>query len=260
MQHLYLSPHFDDAALSCGGQIAMHAAAGEAVVVANVFGGKPDYTAMSPFAQQIHARPHAGADPVAERWQEEQEALTILGAAERRGRYLDCIYRHEAAGRRWLYASEAALFGPVDPAEAPLVDELAKEIAGWAGPPAEARIYAPLAVGNHVDHQVVHRAAELLRQRGFAVWFYEDYPYVVRAAGALEAALARWAPRARWQAEPVALDEAAVQRKVTAVSAYRSQLGVLFGSDVAGTLIAFARQVAAQAGAGEYAERLWRKV
>lgn len=94
----------------------MRAAAGEAVVVANIFGGRPDYATLSPFAQQIHVRPHAGADPVGERWQEEREARAILGAGERRGGYLDCIYRQDPAGGRWLYASEAALFGPVDPA------------------------------------------------------------------------------------------------------------------------------------------------
>ena len=39
--HLYLSPHFDDAALSCGGQIATFTAAGQSVLVVTITGGDP---------------------------------------------------------------------------------------------------------------------------------------------------------------------------------------------------------------------------
>lgn len=258
MQHIYLSPHFDDAALSCGGQIAQRSAAGESVVVATIFGGKPDYADLSSFARSIHARPHAGQDPVAERWQEERDALAILGARGRRGDHLDCIYRRDPAGASWLYAEQAALFGPVHPAEKSMATKLAEEIAGWSGQADEVILYGPLAIGNHVDHQITHAAARLLHSQGYTVWFYEDYPYVVRATGALEAALAAQAAPDRWQPASIALNELSLQRKIAAVSAYRSQLGVLFGSDVAAALTDFAREVAADAGAGDYAERLWR--
>ena len=41
VDHLYLSPHFDDAALSCGGQIATWTAAGQSVLVVTITGGDP---------------------------------------------------------------------------------------------------------------------------------------------------------------------------------------------------------------------------
>ncbi len=56
VQHIYLSPHYDDAALSCGGAIVRHDLASEAALVATIFGGKPDYARLSPFAHSIHAR------------------------------------------------------------------------------------------------------------------------------------------------------------------------------------------------------------
>ena len=155
----FLSPHYDDAALSCGGLIAQLAAAGEPVVVATVFGGRPDMTTLSPFARSIHARPGAAGDLIAQRVAEERQALAILGAQGRPGDYLDCIYRRAEPDGRWLYDREEALFGAVDAADDGLVDELAAVFAALAPPADQCVIYAPLAVGNHVDHQVVQRAA-----------------------------------------------------------------------------------------------------
>lgn len=267
MQHIILSPHYDDAALSCGGLIAQRAAAGELVVVATVFGGRPDLTTLSPFARAIHARPGAAGDLIAQRVAEERQALAILGAQGWPGDYLDCIYRRAEADGRWLYDSEEAIFGAVDAADDGLVDELAAVLAALAPPAGQCLIYAPLAVGNHVDHQVVQRAAMKLVEGGYDLLFYEDYPYVVRDPAGLPAALDRVAPRAGWQPMPVPLSREDLERKIAAVTAYASQLAVLFGADgivtardVAGALDRFARFTAHEVGAGRLAERLWRAV
>lgn len=264
MQHIVLSPHYDDAALSCGGMIAQRAAAGDAVIVATVFGGRPDMAALSPFARSIHARPGAGADPVAQRVAEEHQALAILGAQPRPGDYLDCIYRREAAGGRWLYDREEALFGPVDGADDELTDELAAAFAALAPAGGQCVIYAPLAIGNHVDHQVVQRAAARLGKAGYTVLYYEDYPYVVRDPTGLAGALRQAAPRAGWLPQPVPLSLQDLERKIDAVTAYASQIGVLFGADgaggprdVAAALNGFARHTARATGIGRFAERLW---
>lgn len=263
VQHIYLSPHFDDAVLSCGGQISLLARAGEPVVVATVFGGKPNPEQLSPFAAAIHARPHAGADPVANRRREDQRALAVLGAVGRPGDYLDCLYRQDESGTRWLYASEEALFGPISSTERGLAYELAQAFASLAPEPGRCRLYAPLALGNHVDHQHVNRAALHLQRAGYVVRYYEDYPYIIREETALQARLGKRLER--WQAEVIALDKEAMRVKVEAVSAYRSQLGVLFGSggrghlaDVAPAMEAFGRQVAQDANIELFAERLWR--
>lgn len=264
MQHIILSPHYDDAALSCGGAMAQLAAAGELVVVATVFGGRADPATLSPFAQSIHARPGAGNDLLAQRIAEERQALAILGAQGRPGNYLDCIYRQQEPGGPWLYDREKALFGPVDAADGALVDELAAVFAALAPPADQCVIYAPLAVGNHVDHQVVQRAAMQLLEAGYDLLFYEDYPYVVRDSAGLPAALHRVKTNAGWQPRPVALSRQDLDNKIAAVAAYASQLGVLFGrngaatfQDVAGALDGFARFTAYETGTGRFAERFW---
>ena len=93
------------------------------------------------------------------RLEEELEALAILAAQSQTYAYLDCIYRQDALRRRWLYDGEEAIFGPVDASDDSLVDELAHDLMELAPTPGTCRIYAPLAVGNHVDHQVAHRSA-----------------------------------------------------------------------------------------------------
>ncbi len=259
-QHIFLSPHYDDAALSCGGLLAQISAAGGRTAVATIFGGKPDYDRLSPFARMIHSRPLAGEDPIDQRRAEERHALALLGAESWQGDYWDCIYRQDAAQARWLYASEAALFGPVDPADGPLVDALAQRLAALAPLPEQRLFYAPLAIGNHVDHQIVQRSAAILHDRGYTVRFYEDYPYVVRDPTGLEASLARLAARDRWQPHLVALSQADLQGKIDAVLAYVSQLGVLFpGGSAAAARVAAALQLHAQVvGNGGLAERLWQ--
>lgn len=265
MQHIVLSPHYDDAALSCGGMIAQRSAASDPVVVATLFGGQPDPATLSPFARSIHARPGAGDDLLAQRRAEERAALAILAAQPRPGDYLDCIYRQEQPGGRWLYASEEAIFGALDRADAALEEELAAAVAALA-PIADCTIYAPLAIGSHVDHQLTRKAARRLLEAGYPVRFYEDYPYAARDAGGLAAALQAGAPGGRWQPVTVALDRRSLDVKIAAVAAYTSQLDVLFGAggratprEVAAALDGFARLTAHAAGASGWAERLWTR-
>jgi LmbE family N-acetylglucosaminyl deacetylase len=259
-QHIFLSPHYDDAALSCGGLIAQLSAAGEQTVVATVFGGKPDYDQLSPFALMIHGRPLANADLIDQRRAEERHALALLGAESRPGDFLDCIYRQDATQTRWLYASEAALFGPVDPTDDALVEELAHCLAALAPLPDQCVLYAPLAIGYHVDHQIVQRSAAILQGRGYSVRYFEDYPYSARDPAGLESSLARLAERDRWQSHMIPLNPADLQVKVDGVLAYPSQMGVLFPGDgpapmrVAAALQAHALHV----GHGQMAERLWQ--
>ncbi len=260
LQHIFLSPHFDDAALSCGGLLAQLNAAGARTAVATSFGGKPDYARLSPFARSIHGRPLAGQDPIDQRRAEERQALALLGAESWQGDYLDCIYRQDAAEARWLYASESALFGPVDTADEALVEALARWLAALAPAPDRAVLYAPLAIGNHVDHQIVQRSAFLLRQRGYAVHFYEDYPYSARDPGGLEQALSRLAQRGPWQSALVQLSQIDLRAKIAAIMAYTSQLGVLFPGDgaVMQRVSVAVLEHAQRTGQDQYAERLWQ--
>jgi LmbE family N-acetylglucosaminyl deacetylase len=246
--HLYISPHLDDAILSCGGRIWQQAQAGERVLVVTIFAGAPAPDApLSPFAQEMHARWRL-ADAVAARREEDAAALTRLGAEGVYWPYVDCIYRRAPDGR-FLCASEQALFGKVHPAESALIAELADRLRALVWKQG-GTIYAPLAVGCHVDHQVVRRAVEGLA----GVVYYEDYPYAARP-GMLTVALGA----GRWQAELVSLSQEALEAKIAAIACYGSQFSSLDWADAA-EMAAAVRAFAQQTGGDRPAERYRRRI
>ena len=246
--HIYLSPHLDDAVLSCGGAIHGQVRRGEGVLVITLFAGLPDYRRLSPFAASLHTAWGDPPDPVGARRAEDAAVMRALGASYRHLSLLDCIYR--TAGGAFLYTSEEALFGDVHPAEADLEARIAAGLAPLCAEHPGATVYAPLRVGHHVDHQAVWGAA--LALEGVRLLFYEDYPYV-EEAGALE----------RAQAEPgdigwvAQVEEINVEAKIQAIAGYTSQLEFLFGGqeEMARQVRAYAASIVQGQG---YGERFWR--
>jgi len=250
MRPVYLSPHLDDAALSCGGLIHAQALQGESPLVVTIFAGRPNYEKLSPFAAEMHARWGNPPDVVAARRAEDQAALHSLGAEWEHLNFLDGIYRTDEQGRH-LYDSEAALFGPVHEADWPWIGELSEAIRRAASNPASVKLYAPLAVGNHIDHQLVQRATRLLHLTGYAVIYYEDYPYAELPGAVAEAQV--HVENSDWEAWRYPVD---VEAKIAAIAGYASQLDVLFGG--AAPMPARVRAYAAQIANGQgYAERYW---
>ncbi len=228
--HVYLSPHLDDAVLSCGGLIHQQARAGQPPLVITLFSDQPPADAeLSAFARSQHERWGTLDDVMGVRWSEDREALAVVGADYVRLNYPDCIYRGKARSDEpvWYYASEGALFGPVHPSEDRLPVELAAVLSELIPTGEGVTLYAPLTVGNHVDHQLTFAAALILRAQGWGLRFYEDYPYV-EAEGALVRALAARGAE-HWQPTVTPLDEDDVAAKIEAIARYESQLEVLFG-------------------------------
>ncbi len=250
--HLYLSPHFDDAVLSCGGLIAQQTGRGEQVVVVTLCAGAPPPGPVSAFAEFQHQRwlaEHPGADPISLRQAEDRAACSLLGAEPIYLDDLDCIYRRAPDGA-WLYDSEESLWGPLHPGDNTTV--LAAELARLIERLKPAFIYAPLAAGSHVDHQRARRVAEAWLLDGMPVLFYEDFPYVERGE-TLWYALNRPAP-GPWLRLPQALTASQAQRKQQAAVCYASQLDVLFQGQASARIYDYL----ALAGAPGLAEVLWQ--
>ena len=172
-QHVYFSPHLDDVVLSCAGRIARQTAAGEHVLVVTVFAGS-----RADAAPAAHARSQLWApfQDVAARRCEDRRALQTLAADYRWLDFPDALQRH----RR--YASVTRITGPLRRREAALQIQVAASIAKVSRQYPAARLYFPLGIGNHVDHQLVaavgldRQQVDSPRRRG--TLFYEDTPYV----------------------------------------------------------------------------------
>ncbi len=240
---IYLAPHLDDAALSCGGQIARLTRTGQRVLIVTVMAGDPPTDVENDYIRSLHARWELERDAAALRRAEDIAACAILGAEYLHWPIADCIYRLDPATGRPIYVSDDDIFGDVQPAEQPLVAEIAGLLQRL---PAAGQVYAPLTVGHHVDHLLVTAAAQIVF--GADLRLYEDYPYV-QQAGKLAAVIGdlpgRWAPTV------VALDAADLDAKVEAILAFRSQLSTFFSdrSDLERQLKGYAERVGG--------ERLW---
>jgi LmbE family N-acetylglucosaminyl deacetylase len=254
---IYLSPHLDDAVLSCGGRIWQQTRAGESVAVVTVFAGTPEPDAsLSSYAQGLHARWEYPVDAVEERQKENREALALLGADVVDWPYRDCIYRKTPDGD-YAYASEEALWGRIHPAEADLTRELTERMSALPVIP-QAALYVPLALGGHVDHRIVRRAAEgCMSGRHTRIWsYYEDFPYAEELEGAKPGDRYPSLAGDRWQAELVPLADEALEAKIAAIAHYRSQMSTFWSdrAEMATSVRAFARRT----GEGMPAERYWR--
>lgn len=265
--HIYLSPHYDDASLSCGGAIHQQTQAEQPVLVITICAAPPKPgEPLSPFAQRLHAAWGNPENVVAARQIEDQASLEVLGADYRRLDFTDCIYRGQPEQGQWYYNNDDQLFGQIHPAELALPIKMAEIVAEMVPAKEEVTLYAPLTVGHHVDHQLVHAAAWRLRQQGWTVAFYEDYPYadpnypLTRSMQAepnpynLEATLARQ-QTAHLQPQLRFISEENLEAKMESVRAYASQLRMLFGGET--EMQNYLRQYALNVGQGRLAERVW---
>jgi LmbE family N-acetylglucosaminyl deacetylase len=219
MSWIYLSPHFDDAVLSCGGLIFEQVQTSHGNVspeIWTILAGEPPPGPLSEFARQNHALWGIDKDEqaVAIRREEDAAAAAIVGAELVHFDIPDCIYRRSPGGE--VLYTETVLTSP-HPSDRRMPIRIATALR------TELReddvLVCPLSLGGHVDHVLVRRAAESLQR---PLLYYADVPYVLNYPGTLPAAITSFATR-RYRVSETGLDA-----WLRAVAAYRSQLDSLF--------------------------------
>lgn len=221
---IYLSPHLDDVALSCGGQIFQRTQAGQRVLIVSVTCADAPLGELPPFAQAHHESWQLGADAVAMRRAEDREACALLGADWLHWDVLDCIYRRHPETGEALYGSDEALFGVLHSAETPLIHHLAAKIREL---PPTNMLLVPLGYGYHVDHQLVRKSAE--HTLSVPLTYYEDYPYIQwMNERAIFTGRSVRDSASVWKKEVIPLVSTAIQQRIDAIAAFRSQLPHLF--------------------------------
>jgi LmbE family N-acetylglucosaminyl deacetylase len=171
-----LSPHLDDAVLSCGALIAGCTELGLSVVVVTVFNGPPDGP-LSQAAMEFHARCGHSDDAMKEREAEDDLALRRLGAASQRLSLPEALYRRESSGLH-RYPNHADINQGNVADEADLVATLAERLAGLSVVREADLLISPLGIG-HIDHELVAAASSLLVRPGGSMLWYEETPYIL---------------------------------------------------------------------------------
>jgi GlcNAc-PI de-N-acetylase len=143
-----LSPHLDDAVLSCWHVLTQP---GEASVI-NVFAGVPTHLG-EPAWWDAYTGATDSATRVRERIEEDRRALALAGRTATYLGFLDEQYRDQPQ--------------PLEP----LVEEIGRRLQPGA------HVHAAAALTQHTDHALVRSAALALRAAGFVVSLYADLPH-----------------------------------------------------------------------------------
>lgn len=211
---LFLSPHLDDVAFSCGGLAAILADAGWHTVLATLF----TRSILSPKGFALACQLDKALDPdidyMALRRGEDTLAAGILDVGIVRWMGLP-----EAPHRG--YGSPAELFGGIrnDDSAAAEITTAMRSLDTAHRPHL---VLAPQGIGNHVDHRLVTSCA-LAAFGALRLAYYRDAPYVIRH------------PEARPSlgtdgGTHTAIDiSRALERKISASAAYTTQVGFQFG-------------------------------
>ncbi|MEU8519946.1 PIG-L family deacetylase [Streptomyces sp. NBC_01216] len=228
---LVLSPHPDDAVLSCGALLG-ELRDRSSVTVMTVFteGAPPPYTLSArQFLRQTGA---ANAEELyMERRAEDRAVLAKLGVDRFHGGFVDGLFRRVAAqnrGRRLaarllpelghvypthrLHLSRGYL-APSDAKTVRQVTDTVRELL----PGGRGLVLAPLGVGGHADHLLVRTAAE---RSGLPVVYYSDFPYNLRAAPDPDFVSGLAATEASW--------DRGLGAKAELIRGYRTQVNALF--------------------------------
>jgi LmbE family N-acetylglucosaminyl deacetylase len=224
-----LSPHLDDAALSCGA-VMIYAARRTPVTVITLFteAGQPPHT----FSARRYLRQVGAQDAQSlyrQRRAEDRAALERIGVTCVHAGLPEALFRRRPQRRRapWdrllpEFAHTYPVYrrhitaGRIASADTGTLREVSGIVARAAGS-GPGVVLAPLAVGAHVDHVLVRTAAE---HSGAPVIYYSDFPYN-RQHSPDGAFLQRNAlVETRWSL--------LVEEKAGLVRAYESQVRALF--------------------------------
>lgn len=189
MRWIYLSPHLDDAVLSCGGLIWEQTHTGIPVEIWTICAGDPPSQELSEMAAGLHQK-WGGSSPldtVRLRRSEDQNAARRVGATTLHLPIPDCIYRRSKTGT--LYYPDQVFTTP-NPAEQALVDQIHQLLTEHLT--RYDTVVCPLTIGGHVDHRLVRAAAEQLQR---PLWYYADIPYFINHPAELPAAAQNLSPK-----------------------------------------------------------------
>ena len=223
---LILSPHLDDAVLSCGGFMAASAQEDRQVIVFNLFCKPYHGRLLSSAAQELHASWENPVDVCELRLREDRQAISLLEVERVIGDIYDAIYRQDEHGE-WLYTSMNEILGERNPADENLVGHYVEKISRDIST-EETKILAPLGIGGHVDHLLGYDIGAALYGLGYDVVFYEEIPYALRE----DWRQARLAALTGLETFVELFSLENLERKITAVRAYASQVPSLFKSEV----------------------------
>jgi len=177
---IFISPHLDDAVLSCGGTLAQLAQLRAEVLLVTVFtADQREDAPLSRLAQQFHTEWGGDGKPYRMRRQEDRTVAEHLGFKYKWLDFLPASYRY----REILHFDEFYSTG-FDPETDASFEQVRDALSRVIAEHPDAIVFAPLGLGYHRDHLLVYQALEEVKSKKPTVgkyYYYEDYPYAATA-------------------------------------------------------------------------------
>lgn len=177
---IVFSPHLDDAVLSCGGLLAQFQNQRKKVLVVTLFTRGQELTSKSRDLQTFLKQ--SGVDDTEKlflkRRREDRRAAQLLHFDFFHFNFIDALWR--TAGETPLYPTFRDIFaGAISPHDQPMIEQLTAACTSLAQlNQLSVSLYAPLAIGNHVDHRLTFQIIQIVGQQlKRKVIYYEDIPY-----------------------------------------------------------------------------------
>lgn len=226
-----LSPHLDDAALSCGG--LLHALREHvSTLVVSISCGTLRVVGADGSAKVSSRRGHVSSRT---RRREDIAAMHSVDTDFVHLSFADGIYRRSPLTGRLIYRNERERWVAPRIEDMAHIEELYLVLRRLCLDLGQILLVSPMGIGNHVDHQIAAQVAVRMAasNAGAELLFYEDFPYVADSSLGRgdqddpSKALSRLhlMPAQRFV---VPVD---VEAKMTLLQHYASQVVPLFGDD-----------------------------
>lgn len=217
---LFLSPHLDDVAFSCGGTLIRLAQHGWHTILATIFTASVPHPKGFALACQTDKGIPPWVDYMELRREEDRSFAQLTGIGE-----LLWLDLPEAPHRGYRTSRELFSFVRDDESVHERVMALVNDLMESRQPDV---VFMPQGLGNHVDHVQLLRAADRIPElfHSQPIYWYQDTPYAIRNPN-------------RGVAVPFPVHDhhsinitTELDRKLDAVACYRTQLGFQFGGEV----------------------------
>ena len=217
---IFISPHLDDAVLSAGNRIKTLTSAGKKVAVVTVFtaGSSVQQQSAHAFLTQCGITDYQTL--FRSRIHEDQLALQQHNSDSIYFGLIDASFRpdhptHKQVFKTKVTHADQTVIATITQKITQLVPTIAKQ---------HCHIFAPLGVGNHIDHEIVYEACCQAWQptKPWSLSFWEDVPYR-HQTGATNIRLAQLASRINGLRAEIIYTRNA-QAKNKAIRQYVSQL------------------------------------
>jgi LmbE family N-acetylglucosaminyl deacetylase len=173
---IFISPHLDDAVLSCG-QLIMHLRKLEKKIrIITVF-TKASADTTTPQAREfVELCGYGDASKLfADRKKEDRAVADYIGIKINHWAFLDAAWRKGVDNKPIYPNGESQFSGKISGKDNMLINEISSKLKlMFSNQKDKYLILAPLSIGGHADHVIIR---EIIRKMNCPKLFWEDFPY-----------------------------------------------------------------------------------